>query len=446
MGETAVSKKRPFGFYVCSLSFTFERAAYYTAKYLVAIWLALEVAKGGLGLSTAQGAAMSGNFVAFTYITPIVGGWIADRWLSPRLCVIIGAILMGLGYLCAWQASSIPMVWIMIILVAVGTGFFKGNLSGVNGALFQNQDELDAAFSIQYTFVNIGSFIGTTFIVLLAKSVSYNFVFLVCAILLFVDAAWFLLGTKFLGDAGKKPFKHDAREYVVEDKKKEQENKPLTTIEKKRVGAIILVTVFSIIFWMVWYLTYMPMYFHFGPDFGNHANWMIGSFEVPSSYFDSLNALCCIVLGPVLAKVWIRLSKRPQGDMSMFKKTALGMALMGIAFLVMAAADLLRGQGQANLMWIILVGILMSVGEMVFSPLGNSFINKFSPAKLLGLLLGLWPIAVFFANMMWPKLYAFLETKSFAPAYSIVGAIVVICGIILWAMSRSLDNLTNEAD
>lgn len=444
MGNTAI-KKRPFGFYVCSLTFTFERAAYYTAKWLVATWLALEVAKGGLGLSTAQGAAMSGNFVAFTYITPIIGGYIADHWLSPRLCVILGAILMGAGYLCGWQANGTGMVWVMIILVAVGTGLFKGNLSGVNGALFSSQEELDAAFSIQYSFVNIGSFIGTTFIVLLASAVNYTFVFLVCAILNFAAALWFMLGTKALGDAGKKPFKHDAREYIVEDKK-EEENKPLTTLDKKRVGAIILVTVFSIIFWMVWYLTYMPMYYHFGPDFGNNANWTVGSFNVPSSYFDSLNALCCIVLGPVLAKLWIKLANRPQGDLSMFKKTAIGMALMGCSFLVMAAADALRGSGQASLLWIILVGILMSVGEMVFSPLGNSFINKFSPSKLLGLLLGVWPIAVFFANKMWPVLYAFLETKPFAPAYGIVGAIVVACGLVLWALSKNLDGLTKEEE
>ena len=447
MGETAIQQKRPFGFYVCAIGFTFERCAFYTVKYLVAIWLALEVAKGGLGMSTSAGAAMSANFVAWTYITPLIGGYVADHWISPRLCVIIGAILMGIGYLCAWQATDTTLIWIMIIFVSIGTGLFKGNISGINGALFHSQEELDSAFSIQYSFVNIGSFIGTTFIVLLARTVSYNFVFLVCGIFLFVDALWFMFGSRFLGNAGKKPFKHDAREYITEDKPKtaKEENKPLTSIEKKRVGAIVLVTFFSIIFWMVWYLTYMPMYFHFGPDFGNNANWMIGSFEVPSSYFDSLNALTCIVLGPILAGVWTKLAKRPQGDLSMFKKTALGMTLLGISFLIMAAADIIRGNGQASLIWIVVVGVLMSLGEMVFSPLGNSFINKFSPAKLLGLLLGLWPLAVFFATKIYPTLFNFLSAQeNFALAYGIVGAFVVACGVVLWVMSKGLDNLTNE--
>ena len=163
-------KGKPFGFYVCALGFTFERLAFYTVKYLLAIWIATEVASGGLGLSDVEGAAMSGSFVAWTYITPIFGGYIADHWISPRICVPLGMILMGLGYVCTWKADSMTLVWAMIILVSIGTGLFKGNLSGINGLLFHDAEELDEAFSIQYSFVNIGSFIGTTFIAMLATT------------------------------------------------------------------------------------------------------------------------------------------------------------------------------------------------------------------------------------------------------------------------------------
>lgn len=93
--------KWPFGFYVCSLSFTFERCAYYTAKWLMAIFVVATVAEGGLGLTKADGAMMSSFIVAFTYITPVVGGFIADRWVSPRLLVPVGEIIMGIGYLFA---------------------------------------------------------------------------------------------------------------------------------------------------------------------------------------------------------------------------------------------------------------------------------------------------------------------------------------------------------
>ncbi|MBA4699999.1 MAG: peptide MFS transporter [Ruminococcus sp.] len=444
----ATKKRKPFGFYVCALGFTFERCAFYTVKYLLAIWIATNAAGGGLGLTDAKAASMSAIFVAATYITPIIGGYIADYWLSPRICVITGMILMGIGYLCTWQANSTTLVWVMILFVAVGTGLFKGNLSGVNGLLFEDKDELTEAFSIQYSFVNIGSFIGTTFVVLAADSRGYNFVFLLCAIFLFVDAIWFGLNQKALGDAGKKPFKHDQRKFIDSKKKKAEETQPLTTSDKKRILAIVLVTMFSIVFWVVWYMAYMPAYFYFGygdgADFLNRANWYIGSWQVPTSYFDSLNAITCIILGPVLAGVWARLARRPKGDLSMFKKTSLGMILVGCSFVAMVLADIIRGEGQASLLWIIVIALLMSVGEMVFSPLGNSFITMFAPAKVLGLLLGLWPIAVFFATMIYPALYAFLKTVPFQAGYGSVAAVVIILGVILWLMSGKLDKLAEE--
>ena len=99
-------KKLPFGFYVCCLTFSFERLAYYAAKWGLAIFIAAKAVNGGLGLDKSVGAAMSSNLVAFTYITPIIGGYIADRWISPRILVPVGEILMGLGYLCAWRATE----------------------------------------------------------------------------------------------------------------------------------------------------------------------------------------------------------------------------------------------------------------------------------------------------------------------------------------------------
>lgn len=449
MENTVKTKKKyPFGFYVCALSFTLERMAFYSSKWLLGVFIVATVAKGGLGLDAVEGAKMSANLVAFTYLTPIFGGYIADRWVSPRLCVVLGAILMGLGYVCGWQSatqSSPALLWGMIALVSVGTGFFKGNISGINGKLFDDPDQLDSAFSIQYSFVNIGSFIGTTFVAFIALAYGYGFTFLVCAGLLFLDALWLLFGGKAAwGDIGKKPFKAD--EVKETSAKKAEDNAPLTVLEKKRIGAIVLVTIFSIVFWIVWYLTYMPVLYHWGPDVetANKANWVIGNFTVPSAWFDSLNAFCCIALGPVLAAYWTKRANSPKGDLSMFKKTALGMLLLGAAFGVMALAEVVRGDGQANLMWIVMVGILMSVGEMVFSPLGNSFISKFSPAKVLGLMMGVWPFAIFIAGKCYGYLYEFLSKYSFAPAYAVVGGIVIACGVVLWSMDKKLKTLVED--
>lgn len=452
MEATKTKNKKPFGFYVCALGFTFERIAFYTAKYLLAIWIVTEVASGGLGLPDEKGVAMSAAFVAWTYITPIFGGYIADHWISPRICVPVGMILMGLGYLCTWKADSLGLVWAMIVLVSIGTGLFKGNLSGINGLLFHDSDELDEAFSIQYSFVNVGSFIGTTFIAMLATTglfgikTSFNTVFLICAIFMFIDAAWFILNGKALGDAGKEPFKADQREFETVAKKDDTASDKLTSGDAKRIGAIVLVTLFSAIFWMVWYMAYMPAYYRFGwgdgSSYMNLANWYIGSFQVPTSWFDSMNALVCIALGPVLAAVWARMAKRPQGDISMFKKTALGIILVGVSYIVMVVADkIAMANGQCSFLWLALVSLLMSLGEMIFSPLGNSFISKLAPAKVLGLLLGFWPIAVFIAQYIYPSLYAWLKTINFTVGYGGLAAVIIVLGIILWLCSGKLDEM-----
>lgn len=442
-------KKYPFGFYVCALSFTIERMAFYSSKWLIGVFIVAAVAKGGLGLDAAEGAKMGANLVAFTYLTPIIGGWIADRWVSPRLCVVLGAVLMGAGYVFGWQSAlqgSPALVWVMIALVSIGTGLFKGNVSAINGKLFEDKEQLDSAFSVQYSFVNIGSFIGTTVVSFIAYGLGFGTTFLICAGLLFLDAVWLLVGGNMaFGEVGKKPFKAGE---VKESSTKKSSDAPLTLKEKERVAAIVLITIFSIVFWVVWYLTYMPVLYHWGPDFdtANKANWMIGNFTVPSAWFDSLNALCCIALGPVLAAYWSKRARSPKGDLSMFKKTALGMILLGLSFVVMALAEVVRGDGQANLMWIILVGVLMSVGEMVFSPLGNSFISKFSPAKVLGLMMGVWPFAIFISGKTYGYLYELLSGYSFAPAYAVVAAIVIACGVVLWSLDKKLSKLVEEED
>ena len=442
-------QKWPFGFYVCSFSFTLERLAYYAAKWGLAVFIALEAAKGGLGFSSAEGAVMNGQLVAWTYITPIIGGYIADRWISPRILVPIGEILMGLGYICAWKANGLGMIWAMIALVAVGTGLFKGNVSGINGRLFPvaDPDTLDSVFSIQYSFVNIGSFCGTTFLSLVAINVSYRLMFLCCAIALFVDTAWWLFGMRFFGDAGKKPFLIDERVEKTDKTDKAADNAPLTKLEKNRVIAILIVTAFSGIFWLIWYMAYMPIYYEFGPveQAGlGWANWNIGSFQMPTAWFDSMNGLLCIILCPVFAGIWAKMKQRPQGDWGMFTKTAVGIIILGLCTASMVLAAFISGEGTkqpAGIWVIILTAVFMTVGEVIFSPLGNAFISKYSPKKLLGTMLGVWPLVIFFAGQGYGPLYNWLENFDFIKAYGSVSIIVIACGLVMLAFTKKFDEM-----
>lgn len=439
-------KKFPFGFYVCSLSFTFERLAFYAAKWGIAIFLVLTAAQGGLGLDKADGAFFSSQFVAWTYITPVIGGYIADRWISPRIMVPIGELLMAGGYFAIANASGKGGVWLAIILVAVGTGCFKGTVSGINGRQFDNdKSTLTTAFSLQYSFVNIGSFCGTTFLPLIATGGStdgYKIMFMICGVFMIVDCLWWLFGMRFLGDAGKKPFLVDNRVENIEKADTKADSAPLTKLEKNRVVAILILTFLSTLFWLFWYLIYMPVYYEFGPASQGGLGWVdwtIGSFTMPTAWFDSINGLVCIILAPLFAALWIKLANTKKGDPSILTKTALGLIMLGLTLVCMVVGALINKSGaQVGLWLIILTAVFMSVGEILFSPLGNSFISEYAPKKLLGTLLGVWPLAIFFAGQAYGPLYTWMS-KNFIPRFGGAAAIVLIAGFLLFAFKNKFE-------
>lgn len=450
MSQIAVNNKKPFGFYVCSIAFLLERMAYYSAKYLIFVFVSATLITGGLGLSKEEAALIQSNLVAFTYLAPMIGGYISDRYIGARYCIPVGLVLMAVGYYIGGTASNAFDMNIMVALVSIGTGLFKGNVSAISGSLFEDKDQLDSAFSLQYSFVNIGAFIGTTAVGILVVSTFANGdiqgfrpAFKLCTIICTIDALWFLFGMKFLGEAGKKPFKDG--KHVEKTDKKEVDNKPLTRVEKRRVFAIILVSMFSIIFWLFWYLSYLSAY-DYGAQF---INLNQGDFKVPLSWFDSLNSFTCIALGPVLAAVWFKLSQRPKGDLSLFKKLALGLGFLGLAFLMLVLAEISRGVGapetsKASLLYLFSFGVLLSVGEMLFSPLGNSFITKYAPNKIYSVLIGVWTFATFVAGKCYSYVYAFTLKFSIMQAYISIPIILFISGVLLFIFDSKLTSLLED--
>ena len=445
MSEIVVKNKRPFGFYVCCIAFMFERMAYYSAKYLVFFFVAATLVTGGLGLTKVEGALIQANLVAFTYLAPLIGGYLSDRYIGARYCVPVGLVLMAGGYIVGGSATNIVTMNVMVALVAIGTGLFKGNTSAISGAMFEDKAQLDSAFSVQYSFVNIGSFIGTTAVgILIATTFAkgavqgYRAAFVLCGIICAIDAVWFLFGMKYLGEVGKKPFKQGKHT----EKKSPVEDKPLTRVEKRKVFAIVLISIFSVVFWVFWYLTYLAVY-DYGAQF---VNMNVGGFAVPLSWFDSLNAAVCIIMGPVLGVLWFKLSKTIRGDLSLFKKLALGLSLLGMSFLMLVGAEMSRGAGKASIIWIIAFGVLLSLGEMLFSPLGNSFVTKYAPNKMYSVLMGVWICASFIAGKSYGYLYAFASKFPIIQAYVTIPIILFVFAVLLFVFDKKLIKLLEDEE
>ena len=458
--EQAKKRKYPIGFYVCCLAYTFERFAYYGSKPLLILFLTTSVAKGGLGIDAVTAAPIAALLVSLTYIAPIFGGYICDRWIGARFAVSAGCLIMGLGWFIGWKSTSVTMVYIMIIVVSIGTAFFKGNLAAIIGRLFDDQDLLDSAFSIQYSFVNIGSFFGSMICGVLylnqfAKGdvLGFRQVFLVCGILVIIGGVVFTLSYGLLQGQGIKPFKYltDTQGNVIGEEKHEKNAKssaPLTKQEKKGVWAIILVSFISIIFWLAYYQQDIALTLYLE----NYINRSVGGFTLsPVHLTTTWNGLLCIFLSLAAAKLWAKLAKRPQGDMTMFHKITLAFVFLGLSYVMLILTEVMRGVGAPDSVkgsvWPIFVfGILLTIGEICFSPLGNSFVSKFAPKKYLSLLMGVWTLATFCASQINGQTMKVVSKLGNFTIFVTFAIVAFVCAAAMFFLSKPLNKLVEEKD
>ncbi|QDW74250.1 peptide MFS transporter [Lachnospiraceae bacterium KGMB03038] len=464
MGEstTAVKKKHPWGFYVCNLTFTFERLAYYGAKPILLLFLIKAVGEGGLGIDNAQAAVIAANLTAYTYLAPIIGGYISDRWLGARYAIPLGSVIMAIGYLIGWKAANAAMVNLMVIVISIGTGFFKGNLSAIQGRMYDDKSMLDSAFSIQYSFVNIGSFVGSVATGYLYLNtfkngdvLGFRQCFFLSAVFCLIAAVWFVANWKSLQGQGKKPFKYltDTQGNIIgedskKDKKKEKSAEPLTRAEKRRVWAIILVSAFSIIFWLFYYQNELALTIYMT----EYVDMHLAGIEIAPGWINtSLNGLLCVALGGVMAAVWRKLSERPQGDLNMFQKIGLSFLFLGCAFGVVVLAEFTRGVGspagnKVSVLWMVGFVFLLTIGEMCFSPLRNAFVSKYAPKKYLSLLMGVITVATFCASKLSPYVQVIIENMNIFPVLVAIFILLLLCALFMVATNKKLNKLVEDED
>lgn len=458
MKKTAEKRTYPLGFYVCCITYTFERFAFYGSKPLLALFLAASVAEGGIGISKTEAAPIAALLTSLTYLAPIPGGWICDRFLGGRYAVTLGCLLMSLGYFFGWQAHSVPMVYAMIITVSVGAAFFKGTLAGIIGRLFDDQKALDSAFSIQYSFVNAGSFLGSMICAYLylnqfkkGNVLGFRPVFLLCSILALAGGIFFTLCYGLLQGQGRYPFKilTDTKGNRIGETQKEKTEKstaPLTAKEKKNVLAIILVSLISVIFWLAYYQQDIALTYYIQ----DHVMRNVGSFQFsPAHLTTTWNGFLCIVLSLAFAKLWTKLSKRPQGDLSMFHKITLSFVFLGLSYLTLVIMELVRGVGsspenQVHFLWITGFVLLITIGEICFSPLGNSFVNKYAPKKYLSVLLGVWTFATFLSSLINGQTMKLVEKLGDFTIFVTFAIVSFLCAAVMFFLTKPLNRLTEE--
>jgi len=442
-----VSKSgHPKGLYMLFMVEMWERFNYYGMRALLVYFMTSAV----IGFSDPQAFRVYGWFTALVYLTPVLGGWIADNYIGKRHSITIGAILMATGQFTLASYGFLPArmaLFIGLALIILGNGFFKPNISSIVGELYEPNDKRrDAGFTIFYMGINVGAFIAP-FITgyvgeVTANSpawVQWRWGFMAAGIGMIIGLIWYLVEQKrFLGNVGLYPVsKHKTLEATEEDK-------PLTPEDKDKIKAVLTFTFIAIFFFAFFEQAGSSLSkfaqtsvslptFHFPAWLGNFV------LEIKASWFQSINPIAVVILAPLFAKMWVRLGQQNK-EPSIPIKFALGVFLTGFGFLVLAIGSIfLTPVHQINMMWLVALYIIHTCGELCLSPVGLSMVTKLAPAKLMSMLMGVWLASSFFGNLM-GGYFATLSSKleSMVVFFAIPAIILMVFGVLVWGFSGKI--------
>lgn len=326
-----------------------------------------------------------GLFLGLVYFIPLLGGWIADRFLGQINTIRIGAVIMVLGYvsIALSSASQIPSFFIGLGLVAFGTGIFKGNMSVLVGNLYHDKPELkDAGFNIYYMGVNVGATIAP----LAATAISY---YLNSYNISFWAAGAGMAVSVVIFQIGKKELYHADNKIAIQQNLRSKDhvnNRVLSKEEEKqRISTLVILFFIVVFFWVAFYQN------GFALTLFAERSTLIVSFLRPETY-QFFNPFFILLATPVLLSIFSLLNKRGKEPSTPFK-IFLGLLVMGVSMVVMIFASLSGGNSDTNIMspaWLISTYFFVTLSEIMISPMGQSFVSKVAPPRLQGLMMGGW--------------------------------------------------------
>jgi POT family proton-dependent oligopeptide transporter len=447
---------QPRGLTTLFLTEMWERFSFYGLRPLLVLFMAAALVDGGFGFSREQASAIVGIYGFSVYLASLPGGWVADRLLGLRRAIFVGACLITAGHLCIGlsglggpERGKLPF-FLGLILIVLGTGLLKPNISAIVGDLYpEGGSRRDAGFSIFYMGINLGAFIGQLVTGFLGEKVGWHWGFGAAGVGMLLGLIVFaVMAPKTLAGLGEEPSRHpdaaiDARQKrnaklgigiglalvavlvllantgtITIDAQaigKSMVNVTLVMVvgffgyvfafggitgdEKKRVAVIFVLFLFAVVFWGAF--EQQPTALNlFARDFTDRR---IFGWEMPATWFQSINSAFVILLAPVAAATWVALGRRKR-DLSSPGKFSLGLAVAALGFVVMLfAANRVVASGGTVLVspwWLVGSYFFQTVGELCISPVGLSSMTKLSPRKYVGQMMGIWFTASALGNLI----------------------------------------------
>ena len=492
----------PKGLFVCFATEMWERFSYYGMRALLILYLTKH-----WEFTDATSYLIYGAYTSLVYIMPVFGGMLADQILGSKKAVTYGAILLVFGHLGMTVESNEQIFYLSLALIVSGVGFLKPNISTMVGALYEEGDpRRDSGFTIFYMGINIGAFTATLLCGYLGEEIGWAYGFGAAGIGMLLGLFIFLWGQKYLEGLAEPP----SNKYMTKINGISYENwayisgvvMVLVTWflvqnsqlvgqllggfgvifigawllyallkcapeERDRLIVVGILILFSLIFWALFEQAGSSL--NILTDRG--VDRVIFGWEVPASMFQSLNAGFIFTIAPLFALLWIALAKRNM-EPSTPIKFSIGIVLVGLGFLALVYGMNSSEGLQTGVIWIVLIYLLHTLGELCLSPVGLSSVTKLSPQRIVGFMMGMWFFAsaagnyvasliakgtagdpvlkiaerIYFQVMNLPEdTFTIYQKNGFMDVYTDVGLIAIGCGIFLAIITPLLRKLMHGA-
>ncbi|MDK6862780.1 MULTISPECIES: peptide MFS transporter [Nosocomiicoccus] len=452
-----------------------ERFSYYGMKAILAYYLYYSVTKGGFGLEQSTALQIVSIYGALIYMSGIIGGWLADRVFGIRHSIFYGGILIMLGHILLALPNNFTVLMIALLLLIIGTGLLKPNISTNVGMLYEKDDpRVDSGFTLFYMSINLGSLISPLLVGTLQVKYGFHAGFALAAVGMFFGLLTYVItNKKNLGDLGLKP------------------SDPLKAEEKKKFGIIAAVTIIAIVLFITItlmtntltigafanFITFLGVIlptvlitkmilskkvskkershlFAYIPLFlASVVFWMIQEqgatvlaafadtktelsvanitnglidFNIPAAWFQSLNPLFIVFFAPIISRLWVKLGDRNPSTVTKF---TVGVLLAGAAYLIMIVP--LSTEGLIHPLWLVLSFFLVTIGELFVSPIGLSTTTRLAPVAFQSQMMSVWFLSNAMAqglNAQMVKLYDLIDTKAY---FMYLGSFAIIVAVIL---------------
>jgi len=430
----------PKGLFILFMTEMWERFSFYGMKALLIFYLV----KYHL-FSDASGNLIVGSYAAMVYAMPVIGGYIADKYLGFKKAVIFGAVLLVLGHIgMAFEGNAatemangdiqrdegaLQIFFFSLSLIVLGVGFLKANISSIVGELYDKNDaRRDGGFTIFYMGINLGSFFATILCSWLGETYGWSYGFGAAGVGMLIGLITFLYGSKYFGNKADpknpellkiKVWGLISREWfiylvsilslfliwIVIQNHTYVEGLLIGAsvaslifiiyqltiserVERDRLIALTLLIVFSVVFWALFEQAYTSLNLFAERSLDRNILGM----EVAAGSFLSLNALFIVLFAPVFAWLWVALDKKGLQPNTAVK-FGLAILLVGLGFGMLVMGGSLAAGGKVAAIWLVLAYLLHTWGELCLSPVGLSSVTKLSPTRIVGFMMGVWFLA-----------------------------------------------------